>query len=63
MLLTSTAAESIHQKLLVVVLLADYKITRCKKGCGWLVSNNYDNNHDDNYGNLFVYFVFLTAFH
>ena len=35
MLLTSTAAESIHQKLLVVVLLADYQISPCKKGCEW----------------------------
>ena len=34
MLLTSTAAESIHQKLLVVVLLADYQVTTCNKGCG-----------------------------
>ena len=54
MLLTSTAAESIHQKLLVVVLLADYHLTTCNKGCGWWVSNNYDNNHDDNYGNRFL---------
>ena len=62
MLLTSTAAESIHQKLLVVVLLTDYYLTTRNKGCGWWVSNNYDNNHDNNYGNLFVYFVFPTTF-
>ena len=55
MLLTSSAAESIHQKLLVVVLLNDYHLTTCNKGCGWQVSNNYDNNHDNSYGNLFVY--------
>ena len=59
---TSTAAESIHQKLLVVVLLTDYYLTTCNKGCGWWVSNNYENNHDNNYGNLFVYFVFPTTF-
>ena len=58
MLLASSAAESIHQKLLVVVLLTDYHITACNKGCRWRVSNNNDNN----YGNLFVYVVFLTGF-
>ena len=54
-LLTSAAVESIHQKRLVVVLLTDYHVTACNKGCRLKVSNNY--------GNLFVYFVFLTAFH
>ena len=34
MLLTSTAAESIHQKLLMVVLLTDYHITACNKDVG-----------------------------
>ena len=58
-LLTSAAVESSHQKRLVVVLLTDYHVTACNKGCRLKVSNNYD----DNYGNLLVYFVFLTAFH
>ena len=34
-LLTSTAVESIHQKLLVVVLLTDYHLSACNKGCRW----------------------------
>ena len=59
MLLTSSVAESIHQKLLVAVLLADYQLTACNKGCRWRVSKNSDNY----YGNLFVYVVFLTGFH
>ena len=54
-LLTSAAVESIHQKRLVVVLLTDYHVTACNKGCRLKVSNNYD----DNYGNLFVYFEIL----
>ena len=44
MLLTSTAAESIHQKRLVVVFLTDYHVTTCNKGCRWQVSDNHNNN-------------------
>ena len=58
MLLTSNAAESIHQKLLVVVLLTDYHITTCNKGCRWQVSNNNE-NHMAIY--LFMLFSLLVS--
>ena len=76
MLLTSFSAESIHQEVLVVVLLTDSHVTTCNK-CNVikdvdgrlvitmtliLIMVIYEIKHTDVYF-LFIYFVFLTAFH
>ena len=71
MLLTSFSAESIHQEVLVVVLLTDSHVTTCNKGVDGrlvitmtliLIMVIYEIKHTDVYF-LFIYFVFLTAFH
>ena len=42
MLPTISAAESVYQKCLVVVLLTDCPLTTRDKGCRWQVTNNND---------------------
>ena len=42
MLPTISAAESVYQKCLVVVLLTDCPLTTRDKGCQWQVTNNND---------------------